>query len=576
MPSPSLMAAVQPAPPSEQRFSTRTAAFAGAAIVILFTFWLGWYGCQLNHVFYSQQGPFFDSISYYNAAAEVHSIAREQGAIPAIRKSLELETVVMPWIMTAIVAPFVPLKRDLGVWIQTSCLLLLGLSVYWYLLRYRSLPWWLAAIASLPFLAFGGIFYFNGGISDFRMDLSLYTFLAIMGTWYLASRETGSRWPWIFAGIAAGAGSLFRATLPIYAMLMFGPPILARLIQGHDRKRVLTGLAWITAMWILIAAVPYGIKFDQLYYYYAVWNIDANMKLPWSQSSMHFPMAWSHVGKWFAWALGAACLVSLISARPRRMPDVALLWMALSVPLFLAWRGAGPNPFVTMPAMFGLIMFAVQPWRDRYSLSYAASVAIAILLTAGVMMEAASAPMRHLSENVFAPRMAPLRQMIALIENDMKQQGRTTAAYAAPFIGRFHVRGLKNVMIFDYGYRPENMGARSPDGRWLAHERDYEFTAPVLVSWQRDIPGSTDEEKIQTIVKLALDKIDYLIVPDEKSLTFLEQHRAHNFIHSKTRAIVTRALASGRYQRLGGDIEIAPEEVLHLYVQRGVNHGAQP
>jgi hypothetical protein len=300
------------------------------------------------------------------------------------------------------------------------------------------------------------------------------------------------------------------------------------------------------------------------------------MKLPWSESRMHlFHVPW-HVG-WPLLAVLALSLAFSLFARRGRKPDVATVWMALAAPLFLMMRGAGPNPFVSMPAVFGVLMFGLLPWRQGPpGLKRWPQVALCTALLLAIASNAYTGIARHREENLQAARMEGYRELIRLLETDAMEQQATTAAYAAPFIGRFHVRALQNVMLYDAGWQPERQGARSPRGVWMVHHQDYLFAMPVRAGWEKDVPGNTSEEKLDFLVQLAGDRIDYLIVPVETSLEFMEKYWANQFIHGYTREFIRRVLGTGRFRPLGGLVVLSPQETVQVYVQRGVRHTPVP
>src|SRR3982750_933059 len=83
----------------------------------------GLYAVRLNTHFYIEHAPFFDSCSYTNQLAEIHTTARTNGIAAAVKNSLLSRNVTLPWLETIAVSPFVSPSRQLGVWLQWIWLL---------------------------------------------------------------------------------------------------------------------------------------------------------------------------------------------------------------------------------------------------------------------------------------------------------------------------------------------------------------------------------------------------------------------------------------------------------------------
>ena len=104
------------------------------------------------------------------------------------------------------------LRATTAVWLQVSWIFPLLVSLYYYFHILRRFDAAAAFAATLPFVALPVLFAYDGGLSDFRMDLGLYLFFGLAGTWFLATYHTEHWYPWIFLGIAAGLAGLERAT----------------------------------------------------------------------------------------------------------------------------------------------------------------------------------------------------------------------------------------------------------------------------------------------------------------------------------------------------------------------------
>ncbi|MGV0027910.1 hypothetical protein [Phormidesmis priestleyi] len=235
----------------------------------------------------------------------------------------------------------------------------------------------LASIAlSLPFISISALWKYNGGLSDFRMDLLLYLLLGTTFVYFLWSRHSSSYFPWFFTGLFLGLTCLARVTAPIYAFICLAPPIFLRLLLGKSfRLRILLGTLIIAATSILVSSWFYIINFESFYHYYFVWNTDANAKLPITESIKHLNLTLANIGLyavsmtmfffffglitnyWFSKKHSSNSLQHIINQF-----EWESLWLGIAPILFLVLRGAGLNPFVSMPAAFGLLMFFLSPF----------------------------------------------------------------------------------------------------------------------------------------------------------------------------------------------------------------------
>lgn len=96
------------------------------------------YAMWLNWLLYQRSGPFFDSMAYAINYAEVLTLSREAGIVHGLRAAFHSGTVSLPWIFTALFSPVVPYSRYPGIWYQELWMLVLAVSVFLYLTRYRA------------------------------------------------------------------------------------------------------------------------------------------------------------------------------------------------------------------------------------------------------------------------------------------------------------------------------------------------------------------------------------------------------------------------------------------------------
>ena len=173
-------------------------------------------------------------------------------------------------------APVVEPSRMVGVWIQTGLLYLFLASLLYFLIRVKRLSVNSALMGCLAFLGTKCLYFSNGGLSDFRMDLSLYLGFGMTCVWYLASMKSLMRWHFVMLGVSAAICCLFRATAPIYFLFTLCPLYFLELIRSDGRKEKLTGILVSFGVVLVLAGWFYFFNFEFLKFYYFDWNTDAN------------------------------------------------------------------------------------------------------------------------------------------------------------------------------------------------------------------------------------------------------------------------------------------------------------
>ena len=177
-----------------------------------------------------------------------------------------------------------------------------------------------------------------------------------------------------------------RGTAPVYFLVSLGPLALVEICRSPRGGEFLGGIVLATSIAVAIAGWFYVLNFRFLYYYYVIWNPDANAHLPIHESLRHFRLLQHH----FRAALFCAVIFQLIVAtdallrspipkswRPlMRLPKLnwQAAWLALAPTGMLVARGAGLNPFVCMPSLFGCLLFLLFPLRrfDSKAISWPA------------------------------------------------------------------------------------------------------------------------------------------------------------------------------------------------------------
>jgi hypothetical protein len=535
----------------------------------------GGYSVELNAEFYKVHSPFFDSCSYTKQLAIVIAKTRLQGIDAGIRESLS-GNVALPFLEATLMARWLEPSRAMAVWLQAVWMIALALSCYCYFAYYRKLDRWLAFLLALPFISFARVYDWNGGLPDFRMDLSLYIFTSLAAVWYLATYESDSRLPWLLAGISAMLACLARATAPVYLLLMLGPLFLIRLATARETRRTLVMKSLWMALPITVAVGCFlAYNFSYLYFYYVTWGPDENRHLAWKESALHLYMAASHVGNVLIWSALAAVAIHIICRR-NRIPslDWKPIWLMLVTPMFMVIRGVGLNPFVTMPAVFGFLLFACVPYIGIQPVARFlwARLAIGVLLAGGAVACAAQAGQPQPFTGTSSTSMSGARALIDRVSQDARNRGFQSVSLILPELGDCHSCMMANVLLYEYGATAgEDQTLHISGGLRYHFPNELVFTASDELFW-KDVPGKSESDKVHRIVAMmADDNPAYLILPDEKTLNWLEHDRSFYFINRHTRQLMSELIALNRWEPLGTPIQVDANETMNVFGPRSVH-----
>lgn len=545
---------------------------AGCVIVLAIAFLEGSYATQLNHIYYDRFAPFFDSVDYHNQMAIVIETVKQKGFWAGV--ATNHSTVFLPFFEGALLGLFVQPSRNVGVWLQVLWLAVLGVSIYYYFYQFYIRKLAPALALTLPFMGIAALWRFNGGLSDFRMDLHLYLLGSITFVWFLITRHTPKLYPWVLTGIFAGLTCLSRATAPVYLIVALGPIVVLRLVQADAaaRLQLVKRVFLLIGVTLLIAGWFYVTSFERLYYYYVVWNLDANAKLPIQRSIQHFNLAMANMG-WFPPVLAAILLpfTVLPLLKQKELPkifknlDWEALWVGMAPVAFLVIRGAGLNPFVVMPAVFGFVLFMLKPFKAehnplRFLLLPSRSL---FILTASIslfVLSALGGIRDHLGhKGLEMGQMAGHQQVIQTMLQDAATSNASQISFAVPYVGMLNPSTIWNVFVYDTAVQP-----RSVDGGILNRFSNANFFPIAAPSDWKAIPGDTDNQKMNYLVKQVRREADYLIVPTEATIEFSEKNVAGVLLHQYTRALVQRLLKRG-WKPLGDQITITSNEQVQVY-----------
>jgi hypothetical protein len=541
------------------------------AVIAIVAFAIGLYARFLNHLFYATHGPFYDSLSYSLNLAALYWRIQEWGLAAGISHAVMVDsTVFLPWIEACFLALVSDLRRDMFVWLQLPWLFVLGAAAYRYFSSNADCSPSLAICLSVPLMAINGIFVFNGGLSDLRMDLFQYLLFGTTCIIYLSIRSyprAARLRSWALLGVVAGLTCLVRATTPIFFFLVFAPLMVADLFERRGSIRaVLYGYGTAGIMLAAVAGWFYVIHFHYLHYYYFVWNMDANANLPIRQSVAHI---WLLFHQNIGWPLSLfLCLSLLLGLVSRRLSGKPLraqfnwraLWCGVAPISFLVLRGAGPNPFVSMISATGFLIFCATPWEGHMYRPRWIKMALMVGSIAAVAATAAAGIANHQDDRYvgWVPRSAAIAAVVDQLIADLHNRPPGTYAFSMVHSGAINTDVLINTLVFD---RAEKYDANSAvsNGHWTLTSFGSAAGALTKMQWE-EIPGGDDEERIRGIVQSLLSNSDYLLLPQPDS-----KFPSYTFVNQYALMIRERLIASGRLTAFGPIISVVPGESVVWY-----------
>ena len=515
-------------------------------------------------------------MSYNEKLFRVMTVSHDSG----FRESLEYacysnNTNCLPFIIAAAIAPIVEPSRMVGVWIQTGLLYLFLSSLFYYLVQVQRLKPRTAFAGCLAFLVTKCLFFENGGLSDFRMDLSLYLSFGMTCVWYLTSMARPTKWHFAMLGLAASISCLFRATAPVYLIFALGPLCLLEFVRGDDRRRKIFGVILSAALVAALAGWFFVSNFDFLKYYYVDWNTDANAKIPFSQAMRHWKLAQRSVGEQLVlvillWGIGTLVVTRrgqtlgswMSQAWRERDIDWRIGWLGLAPVVLLVSRRAGLNPFVVMPAVFGLVLFFVLPILkqvDRLENRKLNRFCWLILIVA-LSIAWARGWKRHAPKGLNT--MAVQQELIETMIDDTKARDRSKLRYGVVHLTDLNTKGLYSILLFDWPGAIPTLQHVTVDS--IQINRKVLFSLPAAIDWER-VPGATDEEKLAGLIEKANTMFDFLILPDLETAKNIEVTIAQNFINRYLVKLRTKIVDDPTWVRIAGPIRTNDEEVVEIY-----------
>lgn len=529
--------------PGSRSTARRRADWPG---ILAITFALGLLAVWMNGILYRTQQPVYDSVSYLERLHRVMSITRDESLSEGLREATIHTTVCLPWLAGVILAPIFEPSRALAVVLQCGWIVAFLWSLNRLLLVAGMGERWPGRLALGLVGTTAFVFFTNGGLSDFRMDLSLALGYAATLSAVLVALRRGTTGNWFAVGLLAAATCLCRATAPVYLALAAGPLLVWHLVRRNpDRRKLISGAFLASGTAIVMAGWFYLLNADYLRYYYGEWNTDANARLEFWQALRHVEMLWRQTG-WAATSLAVA-LALLRVMWPGRSPlagsrsdvaeppalhrglIIAAAWIALAPVLLLVGIRAGLNPFVSMPSAAGLVMLAavwLAGWTrglERWQLRV-----VGLL----VLLAATGAAARGWKKHRFPNDrfMAAHRQAIDAVLEDARRNGIRHLRLASTGTVDATTDSLFGSVLYDRD--DVRIHGRTVMAGEVRIEPDRLFDLPARANW-KEVPGANEGEQIGWLVSEAVRRVDYVVLPDGPTAEELAERFGHDEINRR-------------------------------------------
>jgi len=528
----------------------RTSFLAAITVALV----CGLIALAFNCLIVQKRQPIFDSLSYLERMHRVMSITVRDGYGTGLQEAVVGNTVCLPYLAALPLSHLVRPARWIGIAFQTIGVALFLVLLDRWLIRagVETCSSRVAAIASLAALEV--VWFPNGGLSDFRMDFGLMLGYGMTVMAAGMALRSGTRYDWILCGCIAAGTCLVRSTAPAYLAAALVPVWLVHAVMG---RRHLGGVCLAITACAMLCGWFYWFNFKFLKYYYLVWNTDANAGLAWSQSWRHLEMVSWQAGLPYiagslalgfaAWKWQRPANVASPATPHNRGMIAEMLWYAAVPLVLLVGKGAGINPFVSMPAMIALFV-AMATLLGGWLSTLGSSRKVIAMCLIGITITGAVA--RGIKKHGWPKDqyMAASQQIISRIVSDAQLTELGRARFGSLQTCDVHTDSLWGVVLFD---RPEaQVNGQYVRLEGIRLEPARLFMLPAQANWN-DIPGEDDEQKRNWLVSQAWNQLDYLVIPDEDTALEIQHSGGTDVINRHLSAIRTMILESGNHQLLG-------------------------
>ena len=546
------------------------------------------YASWLNSLYYQANGPFYDSLSYLDQLFRTWETSRDHGLIAGLQSGMK-GTTCLPFVLIPPLADYVTPTRTLAIALQAPWIFLLYASLAWWFIRHRGAGLATGLTLPLPFVSIAGIYYYNGGISDFRMDLQMYLCFGLSVVWFLIARSSRTIGSWITLGAICGLTCLGRATAPVFLTLTIGPMLLASWFTRHlTFKDVRRAILYSSSACVGVAGWFYLINWKHLYYYYFIWNLDANAHLPLRQSVQHFRYAYASTGAIIVGVGLLLCVIRFIGIRPApshtetdpktchlawfHKLDWAVVFPALVPAGFLMMRGAGPNPFVSMPSAFGIVLVLIM-MSQGWTFTGAKAAWSAGVLMLGAVSVAIAGIRSHTTPPPYN-KIAGYEQAWSLITSHSTGHTQGDIKISQLGLAYFCSQALLSHLTFDTHLPREKDCVLVGESRYnLSGQHSYWGMVAAPADWAK-IPGASDEAKRASVISLFKKEVSFLIMPTDTTAVFLTKSIGHNFINTQLPFMRDQILQDKAWEQIGDEFSISDQEHYILLRNRDLFDGS--
>jgi len=174
------------------------------------------------------------------------------------------------------------------------------------------------------------------------------------------------------------------------------------------------------------------------------------------------------------------------------------------------------------------------------------------------------APLRAQPE--WPAQMSALRGGIDTMRVDAASKGLKEIKFTSIHLWDYHAAFIRDVLLHEYSGRSIPPGIVLPGGISFVAYKDGDFAAATKLDWER-WPGQDDAAKIAGLVADARANLDYLIIPDDDTVTIVEKAVPHNYANLVLRRVKKGLLESSDWKPIGEKFRISPQEAVQIYAK---------
>lgn len=519
--------------------------------LFVIVFVVGSFAGWMQQRLYRHHQPFFDSLSYYQKLDRVMVRSAGEGWSAGFDEVLTgHNTIALPYLLAIPLADWVVPSRLLAVGFQSGLLLVFLLLWDYWLREISQISRGWRLMLCLSVFALHNWYYPNGGLTDFRMDLSLMLWYAIVSICFMKTlRDT--QWTWAFAtGLALGLACLCRGTAPVYFAVGLVPIGLAALWASPNRRKLLQLAASTIGVAAIVSGWFYVLNWEYLRYYYVDWNTDANKKLELWQAFGHVPLGlrpWSTSG---VILVVASTIIARLEICQRAASKISTpsesfastiapapsfssrwllchLWLGFAPLILLVTLRAGLNPYVVWPAslmLFLTFQLTLIPKVNR--LNSQAMVVLGLLLAISLSGSVLRGWVKHVVPE--RGQMKLHQDVIDQVLDDARARNRQQIRISTLMATEISAPSLLSVLTFDRADAVRT--GKKIELQGVAVSVDALYFLPAQVDWN-NVPGNSDSEKADTLAKQAVRRIDYLLVPTAETVLKLIDDGSDVIVH---------------------------------------------